>query len=48
MVVRSGVAISPSLPAYSELDSLVDTLTEVKLGGEGVDQLKRGATTVKP
>ena len=34
MVVRSGVAVNPTLPDYSELDSLVDTPTELKLGGE--------------
>jgi hypothetical protein len=47
VVVRSGAAISSVLPAYSELDRLVNTLTEVNLDGEGVDQLKRGATTVE-
>ena len=47
VVVRSGAAISSALPAYSELDRLVTTLTEVNLNGEGVDQLKRGASTVE-
>lgn len=47
VVVRSGAAICSVLPAYSELDGLVNTLTEVNLDGEGVDQLKRGATTVE-
>ena len=47
VVVRSGRAIAATLPAYGELDDLVQEPTVLSDGGsEGAPAVKRGASTV--